>query len=282
MADIGWFNLLIAAIGGGLIVKLLDIAYQELRRHIDHSQSAKEFVNENLDPVLKAADELVGKLRSLAKDDFRSIHNVDLSVEHIENHDFSGLLYLLAKLWASIEIFRHKGLSVTITQDERGKHFQSFMSCIESRKVRIVDRISQRAVGELMLTCLNEAYETTSFIKFVKLIESDSEAQRWISPVTRVLSRTLHTSERQRLLQYGAIIHAMIDTLDPDHEVTSDRPSYPHKLSKKSKRNLRYRVFGVYLGFVTDSGKYYESARRRLSGRERGGARKLWSLKTRG
>ena len=103
MADIGWIDLLIAAIGGGVIVKLLDIAYQELRRHFDRSQSAKQFVNENLDPVLKAADELVGKLCSLAKDDFRSFHNVDLSVERIENHDFSGLL-----LWCCVNLVFHE------------------------------------------------------------------------------------------------------------------------------------------------------------------------------
>lgn len=263
MASIGWFELLTAAIGGGLIVKFLDIAYQEHRRRLDESQSSRQFVDENLDPVLKAADELVGKLRSLAKDDFRSIHHVNLTGDYIENHRFSALLYLLAKLWASIEIFRHRGLSVSITQDTRGKQFQSFMDCIESRKVRIVDRISQRAIGELMLNRVNEVHETITFIKFVQLIESDSEAQRWISPVIHVLTRTLHTTTRQRLLQYGAIIHAMIDTLDPDHKVTRDRPSYPDKLSKKSRRDLKYRVFGLYLNFVPKPGKFLGAPKRR-------------------
>ncbi len=65
-----------------------------------------------------------------------------------------------------------------------------------------------------------------------------------------------HTSDRQRLLRYGIVIHAMIDTLDPQHQVSRDRPSYPYKLSRKSWRDLRYRVFGVYLKFVQGSQKY--------------------------
>jgi hypothetical protein len=76
MADTEWFKLITAALGGGLTVKLFDIVYQEIRRHFDQSQSAKRFVDEHLDPLLKAADELVGKLRSLADDDFKELYDV--------------------------------------------------------------------------------------------------------------------------------------------------------------------------------------------------------------
>lgn len=256
MADAEWIKLLVAAFGGGLTVKLLDILYQEIRRRSERSQSAQRFVDEHLDPLLKAADELVGKLRSLADEDFKSLRGINPRADRLENHDFSSLLFLLAKLWANIEIIRHEGLSIAIVKDTRGQRLQNFMDCIESRKVRIVDRISQRAVGELMLTRRDGVLETIHFIEFVRLIECDPEARRWVSPVTRVLSRTQHTSVRQRLLQYGAVIHAMIDTLDPDHLVTRDRPSYPHKLSKKSWRDLKYRVFGLYLKFIPNPGKY--------------------------
>jgi hypothetical protein len=252
-----WLKLLAAALGGGVTVKVLDILYQEFRRRSESSESAKRFVDEHLDPLLKAADELVGKLRSLADEDFKSLRDVNPGTDRIENNDFSSLIFLKAKLWANIEIVRHEGLSVSIVKDVRGQRLQSFMACIESRGVRIVDRISQRAVGELMLTRRNHgALETIPFIEFVRLIESNPEAQRWLSPLTHTLSRTRHTSERQRLLRYGIVIHAMIDTLDPDHEVTRDRPSYPNKLSKKSWRDLKYRVFGRYLKFVPKPGKY--------------------------
>lgn len=239
-----------------MTVKLLDILYQEVRRHFERSQSAKRFVDEHLDPLLKAADELVGKLRSLADEDFKSLRDVNPDTDRIENHDFSSLLFLLAKLWANIEIIRQEGLSVSIVKDIRGQRLQNFMNCMESRKVRIVDRISQRAVGELMLMRRDGGLETITFIEFIQRIESNPDSRRWIAPVTRVLSRTRHTSERQRLLQYGAVVHALIDTLDPTHQVTRLRPSYPNKLSKKTWRGLNYRVFGQYLKFVPDPKKY--------------------------
>lgn len=252
-----WMKLLIAALGGGTIVKALDILYQEFRLRSERSESAKRFVDEYLDPLLKAADELNGKLRSLANEDFKSLRNVNPRTDHIDNSNLSSLIFLIAKLWANIEIIRHEGLTVSIVKDVRGQHLQSFLDCIESRGVRIVNRISQRAVGELMLARRNDgSMETIPFIEFIRLAEGDQNAQRWLSPLIHILSRTRHRSERQRLLSYGTVIHAMIDALDPDHEVTRNRPSYPHKLSKKSWRDLKYRVFGRYLTFVRNPEKY--------------------------
>lgn len=256
-----WPELVTAAFAGGVVVKFLDILYQEIRGKFQRRNSAKQFVDENLDPVLKAADELAGKLGSLAKQDFAPLRG-GLGPQ-LNNHDFSGLLYMLANFWASIERFRHKGLSVSITQDNRGQIFGKFMDCLESRKIRIVDRISQRAVAESILVRLDGEIETFTFIEFISQCENGEEPIKWLNPVIRVLSRTQHTSERQRLLQYGTVIHAMIDTLDPDHIVTRDRPGYSNKLSKRTWRSLKYRVFGVYLKSVSNSEKYLGPPKRR-------------------
>lgn len=258
-----WLQVFLAGCAGGVFGALLNIGYTEYSRRSDRSRSARRFVDENLDPVLKAADELVAKLLSLAKDDFRSIHNVEQKAQPIFDKDFNGLLFLMANLWARIEIFRHEGLSISITKDERGKSFQEFMNCLESRKIRIVDRISQRAVGELMRTEQGSLERTTSFIAFARLLEPRSEAHKWLSPVIRFLSRTRHTYERQKILQYGIVVHAMIDTLDLDHVVTRNRPSYPHKLSKKSRNELKFRVFRQYLSFVPNQEKYLGPPKRR-------------------
>lgn len=265
MADFGWDSLFAAALGGGLTVKILDLAYQELIRRFERKGSAKKFVDENLDPVLKAADEVVGKLRSLSNSDFKPLHGC--AQQDVENHDLIGLVYMLAKLWTTLEIFRHEGLSVSITQDARGKQIFNFMDCIESRRVRIVDRLSQRAVAELLLTTQQGRQEAIPFIGFMKLLRHDSDAQEWLKPVIRELGRTRHRSERQRILQYGAIVHAMIDTLDPGHMVTRDRPSYANKLTKKSRSNLKYRVFGLYLRFVSNPQKYLGPPKRRPQAR---------------
>ena len=81
-------------------------------------------------------------------------------------------------------------------------------------------------------------------------------ARRWMAPMAAVLENTANAANRQQLLQYGIVIHAMIDTLDPKHTVTSLRPSYPIKLSGRTRNGLKYRVFGVYLRFVADRNKY--------------------------
>lgn len=259
-----WLQFLGAAFGGGVTVKLLDILYQEFRRRSDRSESAKRFVDKHLDPLLKAADEVVGKVRSLADEDFKSLYDVNFPAERIKNNDFASLIFLVAKLWANVEIIRHEGLSVSIVNDIRGQRLQGFLDCIESRDIRLVDRISQRAVGELMLKHRSDGtLETIPFIEFMKLMEDDPAAKRWLSPLMHIISRTVHTAERQRILRYGALVHAMIDTLDPDHEITRDRPSYPNKLSKKSWQDMKYRVFGRYLKFVPNTEKYLGPPKRR-------------------
>lgn len=253
MAD--WFQLLAAALGGGVTVKVLDIVYQEFRHRSDDARSAARFVNEHLDPVLKAADEIVGKLRALAESDFTELHNLETDPHRLESTDLSGVLYLFGRFWARIEILRREGISIAMGQDERGKQLQSFLDCLESRRVRIVDRISQRAAGEVLIE-KGAPPDTVSFVDFVEAFESEESVRRWLRPLVAILTRVRHTYDRQRLLQYGVVIHALIDTLDPEHLVTHERPSYPNKLTKRSWRDLRYRVFGRYLSFVPDSGKY--------------------------
>jgi hypothetical protein len=146
--EITWFSLFAAALGGGLTVKLLDIFYQEIRRRLDKTQTVTKFLDDHLDPLLKSADEVVGKLHSLATEDFKTLAHRELRIDPIEDNDFGSLLYLFGRFWARIEIFRQEGLSVAISRDPGGAKLQSFLACLESRKVRIVDRISQRAVGD--------------------------------------------------------------------------------------------------------------------------------------
>src|SRR5687767_11822702 len=99
MAEPGWGSLFVAALGGGFTVKLLDIAYQEFRLRHSRSQDARQFVDEHLTPLLKAADELVGKLRSLSETDFKPIHQVAPDAGCMANHEFASLVFLFSRLW---------------------------------------------------------------------------------------------------------------------------------------------------------------------------------------
>lgn len=254
--DFSWLQLFGAALGGGVTVKAIDIIYQEVRRRLDTTQTARKFLDEHLDPLLKAADEVVGKLHSLALNDFRTLSGRNLSLDPIVDNDFGSLLYLFSRFWARIEILKQEGLSVAISKDPRGARLQGFFACLESRKVRVVDRISQRAIGELLIKPAPDYLRNLGYVEFVRALETNEDTRRWVMPLATALGKTANTTDRQLLLQYGVVVHAMIDTLDPTHIVTSKRPSYPVKLTDKTRKDLRYRVFGVYLRFVTNTEKY--------------------------
>ena len=262
--QVGLLRLLGAGLIGALLVKLLDIGYQVLRSRSERRRTARRFVDEHLDPVLKAADELVGKLRSLAMADFRTLRARQGS--HERYHDLVDVLYLVARFWASLELFRRGGQTVSAVRDKRGKRLAAFADCLESRRVRIVRRSSQRAVAELALVPGDEGMEVIRFVDFVRRFEKDPTTQRWLKPVERTLERMQHTADRQRLLRYGIVVHAMIDTLDPKHDVSKDRRAYPDKLSYKSWNELERRVFRVYLTFVKGTRKYLGPPRRRPQG----------------
>jgi len=260
-----WAKVLVAAIGGGFIVKLLDIAYLELRRRDERRKSTTSFVDQHLDPLLKAADELVGKLLSLGKEDFKTFAEIDAEAP-FAHPDFGSTAYLVARFWAQIEILRQQALYVSISEEERGRWLQAFLDSLESRGVRLIDRISQRAVGETLMAASGTT--TLRYIEFIKSLESPDTA-RWLAPLADLLKKATHTTERQQLLQYGIVVHAMIDTLDAAHSVTRDRPAIPNKLSKQTWRDLKYRVFGTYLTFVTAPEKYIGRPKNRAAERTR-------------
>ena len=177
--DVGWLQLFAAALGGGLTVKLVDIIYQEVRRRFDQTKTATKFVDEHLDPLLKAADEVVGKLHSLATEDFKTLVDRELNLNPVLDNDFGGLIYLFGRFWARIEIIRQEALSVAITKDKRGAMLQNFLACLELRRIRIVDRTSQRAIGELMVKGASDYRRTISYIEFIRTVETNEDARRW-------------------------------------------------------------------------------------------------------
>ncbi len=80
---------------------------------------------------------------------------------------------LFARFWAHIEILKQEGLSVAISQDERGKRLQSFLDCLESRQGRLIDRTSQRAIGKISLADTGAKKQAISFIAFVSQARDD-------------------------------------------------------------------------------------------------------------
>jgi hypothetical protein len=250
MVDANLITLGTAALGGGVVVKLLEFAFQEFKEwrvgRTDHSTN----IDKSFEPLLRAADELVGKLRSLGEQDFLPIREADLS--EIGQPNVGSVIYLFVQFWSEIENLRFRGWSTKIARSPRGRKAQAFLRCLESRRLRLIDRISQRAVGE----AAQLDRRTMNYVEFMKSLDSDPYVRRWLEPLIIALGALGSTEGRQRVLQYAVVVHALIDTLDKDRLVTRDRPALPNKLNKRSKRDLTYRVFGVYLKFVVNRTKY--------------------------
>ncbi len=256
-----WLDLLGAGLSGGIVVKSLDYIYQEYLRRSKAKKSAKDLVDRHIDPILKSSDELVGKIRSLSQSDFTDLNKAqrpsDFSFEAWA--PYLDIIYLFAQFWSWIQILRIEGLFVNIGADERGKKLLIFFRALESTKTRLVARSWQRAVGETLLKSNQNALGTLTYPEFVDSFLSKEEFRRWYKPLISVLENLNHTRERQRLMTYGVIIHTLIDTLDKEHLITRDRPGWANKLTKKSKRSLRYRIFRIYLPFVRNYKRYIEA-----------------------
>lgn len=180
---LSWTQLLGLALGSGLTVKLLDIAYQALRSHSSRKQSSRTVVEHHLDPILKAADEVVGKIRALAEEDFGSlIHLARPAREQLEYRALV-LLYLFANLWARIELLRRDAIAVSLQAHPKGRQLKQFLDCMESRRVRLVDRAIQRAIGETLIDSSASPAGTIFFVEFARRVEGP-EVWSWYDPCT--------------------------------------------------------------------------------------------------
>lgn len=255
MQEINWNQIFLGALGGGLTVKFLEIAYQEVRSRLTRRGGARKLVDDHLDPILKSADEIVGKIRSLAEEDFASLRRIDVHIDSTPTHKPLVLLYLFANFWARVELLKRDAIAANLQEHPKGKLLKQFLDCMESRRVRLVDRATQRAVGETLLDTSSAPIRMILFVEFADRIP-EQRTWQWHRALYAILARSGHLYDRQRVLQYGAVLHALIDTLDPKHHVTRERPGWPNKLTKRTARALRYRVFGRYLRFVRNQAKY--------------------------
>lgn len=256
MGEVGWGELAALVLGssvlGSALVKFADIGYQEITRRRAQKKTTEQFVDQHVYPFLKTTDELVGKLHTLALKDFKPIQGIVPDEKCLANNEFASLVYLFGIFWARVEKMRQEGLSVSMSADTRGQRLQSFFDCLESPKVRLFETIQQRAIGEMLVV----GKETRGFTDFVAAFEKDATLRRWEDPLIKLLSRLKHTREKQVVLQYASVLHVLIDTLDPRHLITSDRPSLAIKLNGQTWADLNYRVFGQYLKFVKEPQKY--------------------------
>ena len=255
----GWLSFFTAAFSGGMAAKFIDILYHEIRSRTQKKNTAKSVVDKHLDPLLKAADEIVGKTRSLAERDFKELITSSERGLNKESVTFEilGFSFLYAQFWARVEILRTDSLGVSLNSDKRGKVLKEFLACLESQRIRLVDRLHQKAIGEFaMRRDENGRYQSIRLIDYTSGLANNVQMEEWARPLLELFMGIRQKKLRQRVLVYGTVMHAMIDTLDPAHHSTHMRSGYCNKLSKRSRNDIKYRVFGTYLKEVRNTKKY--------------------------
>ena len=86
-------ELLGIAFGGGVSVKLLDILYNLYREKRSAKFTNTHAADDRLEPLLKAADEFVGKTWSLARKDFKTDIANQLADSPLSEHDVDSLVF---------------------------------------------------------------------------------------------------------------------------------------------------------------------------------------------
>jgi hypothetical protein len=270
-----WWKVALTVLGagfsGGFGVKVMDYGYQEFQRSRDRRVSAQEVVEKHLDPILKAGEDLVGELRSLALHDFVEFKHVsDDESERFESVDLTNLLFLFGQFWSRIQILRREATYASIGRDAMGSSLKSFLDALESRNVRLLERPLQRGIGDSLIRSQGEQLYCMSYYEFVN---DSSSLRKWFNPLAQIISESANprakqktyqnlpihapvVPSRQLLLRYGAIVHAMLDTLDAKHVLMPNLQGWPNKLTIQTRKSLARQVFPVRLAFVKNTEKY--------------------------
>ncbi|MGL0788921.1 hypothetical protein ISN35_05780 [Xanthomonas translucens pv. undulosa] len=245
-----WWSLVTAAFSGGLALKILEYLISWIKYQLKEKKDAKSLVDKHLDPLLKTADAICGKTISLAERDFSSPKGT------IES-ELLGLTYLYAAFWSRLVILDRESLGVSLNEDARGKKLVAFRSCLESQRIRLVDKTHQIAIGEIATEISAASLRTSTIIDFTQRIK-DPQFSDWLEPLKTELNNIRVKKTRQRILVYGIVLHAMIDTLDEKHVSSHVRKAHPNKLSISSKQTIKHLVFARYLKGVGAVNRYTE------------------------
>ena len=106
-----WIHTVMAGLTGAGGIKIFDVAYQEYRDRRKAHITAQEIIVRHLDPILKAANELFGKIRSLALHDFAEVRRLDRTgIDDSGSVEVTDLLFLFA--CRIIKTFCHTGASL--------------------------------------------------------------------------------------------------------------------------------------------------------------------------
>lgn len=252
-----WIQFFTAALSGGIVVKFLDFLYSEFTSKRNKTASAKNIVNKHIDPILKSADQLLGHLISLSDKDFSTLSEKNKKESQFE---IEYSIYLFSHFWACLLILQKDCVHVDLTKRKEGRHLLRFVSTLNAKRNRLLSRVEQQVIGEALLQENSRGLEIKSFYHFLEEYnDKNTSFNTWFSPLESQLIHSRNRRIRQDILLYGVILHAMVDNLDAGHQYIRDRKSYPNKLSKKTRNDIKNRIFGVYLTGIKNHEKYWNA-----------------------
>ena len=245
---------IIGVIGAPIIWEIFKFFYPDIKQFFGAKSDAKRILYKHINSILKSGDELLGKIHSLARNDFTSLRNVDKR----EEHDVIYIMYLFANFWGRLMIMKIDSDYTALSQITKGQELLKFVTAYEASKKRIIDRSIQRTLGESLIVDNNNKFRLKTLYEFSKEYEiEDSGIKKLFKPLRDLLENCGPIETRQKILQFGIIIHALLDHYDSKHKIIRDRKSYENKLTQKTKESLQGRIFKHYIPFVMHHNKYY-------------------------
>jgi len=244
---------------GGAVWEGVKFFYPEIKRYFESKRLATNAFYKNLDPILKSASELYGKLESLAKEDFSTFTNPanSNSVDTIQNRKY--VYYLFSQFWAQLEHLRLESQYTALSKIEKGNQLLRFIETFESRKFRILDRSMQRIIGECLITQKDQKFRVMTLNEFIIQFEdSNSNLHVRVQNLESILLSVTNKENRQKVLKFGVLVAALIDHFDPKYKTVRRREIYINKLTEKSKKSIRTLLVEHYLPFLTKTDRYYK------------------------
>jgi hypothetical protein len=239
----------------GSLLELIKLFYPDLKKILNTRIEAKNVFNKHSDLILKSADELFGKIYSMANEDFQIFTKYNQQTDEMNK---IYVLYLFAGFWASLGILKQESSYIHLARIRKGKILLNFVTSYEAKKNRILERSFQRAIGESVILPNSSGLKIMTLYDFTNEYKNvDSNLRKIIEPLEISLFQTCEKEHRQKFLLFGLILHALLDFLDEKHTIVRDREPYLNKLTNKTKDQLRNRVFNHYLPFVKNPEKYY-------------------------
>lgn len=255
---INWIKPIISLITGVVIWEGFKFFFPILNQRLKNYSDGRKAFYGSLDPILKSADELYGKIYSLAKEDFATFINPSNSFSNDIDHNRKYVIYLFAQFWAQLEYIRLKSQYTSLSEFEKGRQLINYIETIESRSFRLLDRSVQRVIGEILISGASTSFRVMNLNDFIRQYDDvNSEVRKWATKIENILIQTHDKKIRQRILVFGVIVASLIDHLDPEHRIIHPNKVYKNKLNPTSKNVIRGNLLSHYLKFVKNKKNYY-------------------------